>query len=145
MDSVNPTSFVSRQIVRFSDTDAAGIVYFGAFATYFDEAFHAALRSEGIGWDTHRIEDFLLPIIEQNIRFYYPLRAHDEIEVIMTISRIGNTSFTSSHQVYIQKEDERQLCASGNISRVVVDYNNFTPKSIPAILRTVLETHYSED
>ncbi|MCE7733726.1 MAG: acyl-CoA thioesterase [Candidatus Heimdallarchaeota archaeon] len=139
------TSFVSKQIVRFSDTDAAGIVYFGAFATYFDEAFHAALRSSGIDWDSHRKDDFLLPIIEQNIRFYYPLRAHDEIEVIMTVSKIGNRSFTSSHQVYIQNEQDRQLCASGSISRVVVDYKNFEPKIIPSKLRKVLELHYFEE
>ncbi len=139
------TSFVSKQIVRFSDTDAAGIVYFGAFATYFDEAFHAALRSSGIGWDSHREDDFLLPIVEQNIRFYYPLRAHDEIEVIMTVSKIGNRSFTSSHQVYIQNEKDRQLCASGSISRVVVDYKNFEPKIIPSKLRKILEMHYFQE
>ena len=141
MNSVN--SFVSRQIVRFSDTDAAGIVYFGAFATYFDEAFHDALRSKGISWDTHRKENFLLPIVEQNIRFYYPLRAHDEIEVKMTITKIGNRSFTSFHQVYIQKDEEKQLSASGSISRVIVDYKNFKPKTIPIILQNVLKSHYS--
>lgn len=145
MENLDSNSFVSKQIVRFSDTDAAGIVYFGAFATYFDEAFHDALRSSGIGWDTHRKEDFLLPIIEQNIRFYHPLRAHDKIEVIMTISKIGNRSFTSAHQVYIQNDQDRQLCASGSISRVVVDYTNFEPKIIPSKLRKVLELHFYEE
>ncbi|MHA2097911.1 MAG: acyl-CoA thioesterase [Candidatus Kariarchaeaceae archaeon] len=142
MVSPNPASFVSKQIVRFSDTDAAGIVYFGAFATYFDEAFHDALRSRGIDWDTHRMDDFLLPIVEQNIRFYHPLRAHDEIQVFMVVSKIGKRSFTSTHHVYIQKGDDKVLCASGSISRVVVDYTDFNAKIIPEKLRVVLEEHH---
>ena len=38
-----------EETVRFADTDAADIVYFGAFATYFDESFLTALRQKGLG------------------------------------------------------------------------------------------------
>lgn len=139
-------SFISKQTVRFFDTDAAGIVYFGAFAIYFDEGFHDALRSKGIGWTQHREEDFLLPIVEQNCRFFHPLRAHDEINVVMNISKIGNRSFTSSHEVYLVKEDGTdQICASGTISRVVVDYKNFQPKVIPTKLLEILKSFESNN
>ena len=146
MSNSSSNSYISKQIVRFSDTDAAGIVYFGAFATYFDEGFHAALRSKGVGWNQHREDDFLLPIVEQNCRFFYPLRAHDEIKVVMNISKIGNRSFTSSHKVFVVKEDGTdQMCASGTISRVIVDYKNFKAKKIPDKLRNILESFESAD
>ena len=41
--------FFMEETVRFADTDAADIVYFGAFATYFDESFLTALRQKGLG------------------------------------------------------------------------------------------------
>lgn len=127
---------VSHHIVRFSDTDAAGILYFGSFATYFDESFLSALRSEGIGWDEHKKYNFLLPIIEHKTRFFHPLKFGDEVKVYCWISRIGKTSFTSKH-VMVKSEND-QICATGYISRVVVDYNEFVKCLIPKELHEIL-------
>ena len=99
-----PFSYELR--VRFSDTDAAGIVYFGAFATYFDESFLAALRAYGIGWEEHHSLGFFLPIVEQHIQFYHPVRAGDKITVFVAISRIGNRSFTCQHKVILKEDGE---------------------------------------
>ncbi|MDH5402394.1 MAG: acyl-CoA thioesterase [Candidatus Heimdallarchaeota archaeon] len=132
------SKFISEQIVRFSDTDAAGIVYFGAFATYFDESFIAALKSKSIDWLSHRKYGFLLPIVEQNIKFYHPLRAGDRVFVEMEISLLKKRSFTSNHKMYIDENQQKILVAEGKISRVVVSYNEFKAIEIPEVLREVL-------
>lgn len=125
--------------VRFSDTDAAGIVYFGAFATYFDESFLAALRSHGIGWEEHHSYGFFLPIVEQHIQFYHPIRAGDKITVFVAISRIGNRSFTSQHKVILRENGEDILVASGHITRAVVT-PSFQAQLIPQPLKNALLT-----
>ncbi|RMG21426.1 MAG: acyl-CoA thioesterase [Methanobacteriota archaeon] len=132
---------VSHHVVRFSDTDAAGILYFGSFATYFDESFLSALRSQGIGWDEHKKYNFLLPIVEHKTRFFHPLKFGDEVSVYCWISRIGKTSFTSKH-VMIHKETAK-ICATGYITRVVVDYSQFVKSEIPSELLKILN-HFSE-
>ncbi len=128
---------ISQQVVRFSDTDAAGILYFGSFATYFDESFLSALRTHGIGWDEHKSYNFLLPIVEHKTKFYAPLKFGDHVNVYCYISHIGNSSFKSSH--VIENIQTKTVCASGYIIRVVVDYNTFEKRVIPKILRKTLE------
>ena len=128
---------VSQQVVRFSDTDAAGILYFGSFATYFDESFLSALRIHGIGWDEHKSYSFLLPIVEHKTKFYAPLKFGDHVNVYCYISHIGNSSFKSSH--VIENSLTNTVCASGYIVRVVVDYNTFEKREIPTVLKNTLE------
>ncbi len=128
---------VTEEIVRFSDTDAAGILYFGSFATYFDESFLSALREEGIGWDEHKTYNFLLPIIEHKTNFYAPLKFGEKVRVYCSITKVGRTSFTSSH--LLQRVSDGVICAQGYISRVVVDYNTFQKKEIPNVLKKIFE------
>lgn len=131
-----------KEIVRFSDTDAAGILYFGSFATYFDESFLSMLRQHGIGWNEHKSMNFLLPIIEQKTNFHKPLFFGDEVEINCFITHIGRSSFTSRH--IIRRNGEADIVASGYITRVVVTYKTFEKQDIPTLLRKVLENHYHE-
>ncbi len=131
------TMYKTTEIVRFSDTDAAGILYFGSFATYFDENFLGILRYYGLDWEAHKKLDFLLPIIEHKTSFHHPLKFGDEVEVLCYVSRIGNHSFTTNH-VIVNKETG-EICASGYISRVVVGYDNFVKRDIPTEVKSVLE------
>lgn len=139
---------IEEQIVRFSDTDAAGIVYFATFAAYFDESFISAMRKQGIGWDEHHEFNFLLPIVEQNIKFNYPLRAGDHFKVAMGIVKLSNRSFKTEHIVYLEDTERNEFTpvAEGFIARVVVDYNEFKPIPIPEPLISALrQYHVDED
>jgi len=112
----NKNIFFVEDTVRFADTDAAGIVYFGAFATYFDESFLTALRQKGLGWERCKKLGFILPIVEQKINFFHPLRVGDTIRIAMGVTRIGNKSLTSSHIVSLRKQDGTVLSARGYLS-----------------------------
>ena len=136
---MNKDIFFMEDTVRFADTDAAGIVYFGAFATYFDESFFAALRQKGLGWERCKKLGFILPIVEQKINFFHPLRVGDTIRIAMGVTRIGNKSLTSSHIVSLKKQDEIVLAARGYLSMAVVDLNSFKSRSIPEELLRFLE------
>ena len=131
--------FFMEETVRFADTDAAGIVYFGAFATYFDESFLTALRHKGLGWDRCRELGFILPIVEQKINFFHPLRVGDTIRIAMGVTRIGNKSLTSSHIVTLKNKDEIVLAARGYLSMAVVALRTFKSKIIPEELSRFLE------
>jgi YbgC/YbaW family acyl-CoA thioester hydrolase len=130
---------VKTEVIRFADTDAAGILYFGSFTTYFDESFLSMLRQHGIGWDEHRTHNFLLPIVEQKTNFFLPLKFGEEVRVYTIISHIGSRSFRSHH--ILEKAQNEEIVAIGYISRVTVDYDTFRSVKIPEILRSCFETH----
>ncbi|MCP4681871.1 MAG: acyl-CoA thioesterase [Desulfobacterales bacterium] len=136
---MNKKIFFMEDTVRFADTDAAGIVYFGAFATYSDESFLTALRQNDLGWARCKELGFILPIVEQKINFFHPLRIGDTIRIAMGVTRIGNKSLTSSHIVFLKKQDGTILAAKGYLSIAVVDLESFKSKSIQEELFRFLE------
>ncbi len=139
---MNNNIFFMEDTVRFADTDAAGIVYFGAFATYFDESFLTALRQNGLGWSRCKELGFVLPIVEQKINFFHPLRVGDKIRIAMGVTRIGNKSLTSGHIVFLQKKEKTVLAAKGYLSMAVVDLESFKSRRIPEELFRFLESYY---
>ena len=80
-----PFKFSARTRVRFSDTDAQGIVYYGRYNPYFDVARVEYLRSLGLlqyrggGEFVTRAND---------VEYFAPARFDDEIEIYAHVSRI---------------------------------------------------------
>ena len=139
---MRPEIYQLEQTVRFADTDAAGIVYFGMFATYFDESVISALREYAISWDRHIHEHtFLLPIVESHAQFYGPLRAGEEFKVLMAVVKLSKRSFRTEHMILKEVDGHPKLIATGYISRVCVDTNNFKPIPITPTLKTALKAH----
>lgn len=117
-------------IVRFADTDAAGICYFARYASFFDESFIDAMRKEGMSFEGRK-EEFLMPIVEQKTNFYNPLKAGDLMRTYTGIIEIRDKFFKSNHLITLCKGDTEVKIATGYIGRVTVDSQNFKAISIP--------------
>ena len=95
-------SFRYERVIRFHETDAAGVVYFANVLTLCHEAYEAALEAAGfdVGLFFSKDGDVAVPIIHAESDFHQPLRCGDGIAITLTPAQITEHSFEISYQVY---------------------------------------------
>jgi len=132
------TPFISRRRVEFHDTDMAGIVHFSNFFRYMEVAEVEFLRERGLGvtWRTEgrRIG---FPRVSASCDFFKPIRFEDEVEIAVTVERVGAKSVTYSHEFRLGGE----VVARGKVTACCVrvhDDNRFESLEIPDDIRAKL-------
>ena len=86
---------IIRRIVKFGETDAAGVVYTGRFLDYALEAFDTWLRLVlDLPWPEQAALGIGTPAVSCQLEFARPLRAGDRLDVEVLLDRIGGGSFT---------------------------------------------------
>ncbi len=94
----NVPKFTYRRIIRFHETDAAGVVYFANILTLCHEAYEAALASAGIN-----LREFFgggslaVPVVHGSVDFRRPLRCGDEVEIALTPQILDDSTFEISY------------------------------------------------
>jgi 4-hydroxybenzoyl-CoA thioesterase len=128
---------IVQQTVRFGDVDGAGIVYYPRFFNYFHVAFEDFFtRNAGVPYDQILSKERVgFPTVHVETDFGIPLRHGDAIEVEMTVSKIGKSSFTSTYRVL----RGGKLCARAEITTATVDLDQMQAIPIPDKYRAALE------
>ncbi|GAC1421980.1 MAG: hypothetical protein NVSMB5_15390 [Candidatus Velthaea sp.] len=86
--------------VRFSETDAAGIVFYPNFFMYFDLAMHELLRGAPVDLaGLMRTSGLGFPIRESGGSFSAPLFAEDEITIESQITEVRTRSLRVEHTI----------------------------------------------
>jgi len=106
--------FTTRTRVRYAETDASGIVYYGSYFVYFELGRIEMFRALGLRYDHH------LPIVETRCRFHASARFDDELEIRTRVERVGRTSFSIASEVH-RMGHEPALLARGVTAMVTVD------------------------
>lgn len=129
--------------VEFRDTDAAGIVHFSVYFTYMEEAEHTMIRDLGLGV---MMEDesgkFSWPRVSANCDYTAPLRFGEDVDVLITISKLGRRSVTYSHQ-FVQDGKE---VANGQVTAVcceMVPDGSIRSRDIPDFVREKFQPYVS--
>ena len=93
----------------------AGIVHFSVFFTYMEEAEHEFLRSIGLGVFTE-IEEHQVswPRVAASCNYKSAIKFENELDIRLTISRIGEKSVSYDHQIYC----DETLVADGRVTAV---------------------------
>ncbi|ACB51182.1 hypothetical protein cce_1832 [Crocosphaera subtropica ATCC 51142] len=90
-----------NRTIHFSDTDAAGVVYFAAFLSICHEAYENSLQVAGIDLKTFfTSSDIAIPIVHADIDFYQPLFCGDRIQINLTPTQLNETEFEIKYQVF---------------------------------------------
>jgi acyl-CoA thioester hydrolase len=122
--------FQIRKKVHWSDTDAAGVVWFPNFLGWFEDAeeelFTSLGRSRQALLDSHH---FGMPRVEVQVRFRAPARAGQ-------IVRVGLQTTVENprrlrHSFEIREDTTNQLMAEGFVRVGCVDSASFTPRDLP--------------
>ena len=132
--------FRSREIVRWSDVDKAGIIFYGAYVRFFEIAETELFRE--IGYSYSRLFDHFdiwLPRKLLHFEFYAPALLDDTLEVEAWIGHIGRTSLKIEFETYKLDGETRVKTADGHVVMVATDREQLRPIPVPAELVERLE------
>lgn len=121
-------SFLYKRIVRFQDTDAAGVVYFANTLAMCHEAYEESLATSGINLKAFFSNyDVAIPIIHANVDFFRPMFCGEQIFIELTPEQLSNNKFEITYQVMASE----QLIAKAVTRHICIEVISRTRKDIP--------------
>jgi 4-hydroxybenzoyl-CoA thioesterase len=131
----SPHSFVTRIVVRFGETDPAGLVYYPVLFHYCHvalEEFFAA-RCGGSYAQLLGRERIGFPTVNVQAEFFVPLVYGDEVAVSVAVTRVGHSSATFEYN--LRRASDQTLCARAVLVQVAMNLDTRQAVEIPAALR----------
>lgn len=115
--------------VRYAETDAMGVVYYGEYMTYFEVARVEYLRSAGI--DYRALEDAKMTgaVTEGHIVYKAPAKFDDHLSLWSRCVTMGKVRFRFEYEVW--RDEDETLIASGYTEHAMLDHNTLRPVRIP--------------
>ncbi len=93
--------------VRYSEIDAQGIVFNAHYLTYYDITITEYLRALRYDYDGMvRKSGLDFHLVKALVEYQRPIVKDSEIEVGITVGRIGTTSLTWVLAIFLKGEDE---------------------------------------
>lgn len=136
-----PFKFSSFTRVGFSDTDAQGIVYYGRYLPYFDNARVEYHRHLGLLDHEVGAEEYVMRA--STVVYEAPARFDDLLEVFVRTKRIGRTSVTNEYCAYRVDDDVRMCTAEQTL--VLVGLSERRPTPIPDTYRETVAAFEGAD
>jgi acyl-CoA thioester hydrolase len=140
-DAKPPFKYSSLTRVGFSDTDAQGIVYYGRYLPYFDQARVEYARHHEMLATGPEEHEFVMRA--STIEYHAPARFDDLLEVFIRVSRIGRTSATYECAAY--RVDDDVLMVTAQQTLVLVDLEERRACAIPDSFKERIRAFEGED
>jgi 1,4-dihydroxy-2-naphthoyl-CoA hydrolase len=110
--------FVYDRIIRFADTDSAGVVFFANLLTICHEAYEASLLSVGIDIGAFfSSAGEAVPIVQAEVSFLAPLYCGDRVSVAMTAQQVNSGVFVCRYRL----TKNGQMVAQAQTKHAVID------------------------
>jgi 1,4-dihydroxy-2-naphthoyl-CoA hydrolase len=132
---VSPFSY--ERVIRFADTDAAGVVYFPRLLSLCHEAYEASLAAAGLDL-AHFFGDArrAIPITHVEADFRRPLRVGDRSWVELSAVRESETAFSLHYRIRLGEG----VAATATTRHVCIDPIARTRMPLPAEILDWLTT-----
>ncbi len=111
------TSFQVR--VRYAETDAMGVVYYGNYLTWFEVGRTELLRQLGSSYREIERARVFLPVIEAQCRYHHPARYDDVVEIRTRASRPSRAKLQFDYE--LSRVSDNVAIASGSTLHVATD------------------------
>ena len=132
--------FFCVERVRWSDCDAQGIVFNGAYFNYLEVAQAEYFRNLGfILYHPDGRRHFDTATVKATLEYLSPARVDDLIDIRWKVERIGNSSLTTRSEIYSRASGDLLLRAE--IIYVDFDSDAGVSRRVPDDLRTLIETY----
>ena len=122
--------------VRYIECDAQKVVFNSRYSEYVDVAINEFLRAIGV------LDDFIaghldFQLVKQTVEWNAPARFDQVLELSITATRLGNTSFTVGTEFRIAGGDGRVIVTVETVY-VLVDGRTLSKLPLPDSLRAAL-------
>lgn len=105
--------------VRFEETDAQGIVFYGNYVTYQDESFTEYLDAIGFGYESFESRGWDVHVVNVELDYRGSARFRDELVNAVRVAAINESSITFEYECRRKADDE--VLAEGTVTHVAVD------------------------
>jgi acyl-CoA thioester hydrolase len=129
--------FRHRLRVRWSECDLQGVVFYPQYLAFLDHTVTELWR-EAVGPYTemgHHGVDMV--VAEANVRYRGSARFDEELDVVATITRLGETSMSTRFE--IERAGDGATLTEAELRHVFVDPESFEKRAMPAAVRAGLE------
>ena len=128
------SDFRHRLRVRYGECDPQGVVYFARYSDFVDIAMTELWR-ERIGPYGEMVEAGSdMVVAELVLRYRGSASFDDELDVIVAVDRLGETSLTCSWRI----ERDGAVLVEGTIRQVCIDPATKAKKPLPPDVRAAL-------
>jgi acyl-CoA thioester hydrolase len=140
-------SVITRQRVRYAETDQMGIVYYANYLVWFELGRVELLRSLGLAYSQmEKDHKLILPVVEANCRYRAPARYDDEILIETRPALVRGSVLKFAYRILRASHDGEQpkLLAEGETIHVVCDENLKRmplPEQYLTALRSLMAEH----
>ena len=131
------TKFSYQRIIRFADTDAAGVVYFSNLLSICHEAYEEYLIKR-LHINLNKFfqdQSTAIPIIHAEIDFVKPLFCGDQIDIFVLPNLVNDKIFEISYE--INKDDI--LVAKASTRHICINRHTRKTQSLPTIFQENLQ------
>ena len=135
--TVDPAFQFAHQLrVRFAETDAMGVVYYGNYLTFFEASRVDYLRAIGCPYRELETAGLVAAVTEAHCYYHAPARFDELLEVHVRIAQLRKASMTFAYEVR-RPEDDRRL-ATGTTSHACLNQATLRPTALPPPLREAI-------
>ena len=121
---------IYRRKIRFSDSDAQGIVFNANYLRYVDDAITDYFDALPVGWTDMQARGYELVLGRAELSFRSSARIGETLATSVKVVQIGTTSVTFG--ATIVEEGSGRLVVEGREVQVMVDSATFEKKPVPA-------------
>ena len=119
----------------YHDTDAGGIVYYGQYLCYLEEARTEFLEKRGLTVETFQARGFVYVVRHCNVSYRSPARYGDVVLCDAKLKKIGASQLIFDQTVHDKKDG--RLIIEAEVSLVCLN-KEFRPTAIPDDLKEKL-------
>ncbi|WP_071187737.1 thioesterase family protein [Trichormus sp. NMC-1] len=130
--------FNYHRVVRFQDTDAAGVVYFANVLGICHEAYEESLIALGINLKTFFTNPSVaFPIVHTNVDFFRPMYCGDKLVIKLLSQQIGVDKFEITYEITV----DEVIVAKAMTRHVCIDVSSRIKQELPDYISNWLETN----
>ncbi len=122
--------------VRYADTDAMGVVYYGEYLAYFETGRVELMRAMGADYHTLEAEGYAAPVVEVVCRYHAPAYFDDLLTVRTRVAEMKRATVVFEYEVW--RDADGTLVASGRTRHGCVSRDTLRPVPFPPRFRAAV-------
>jgi len=130
-----PISFVVKRRVHFSEVDVMGIVWYGRYPLYFEEASQELGRRCGLSFQDFYQASLRAPIVQFHIDYHQPLRLDEEFTVRALLLWCEGAKLLTEYE--IRKVDGTLVTTAYTVQMFIDDRSEEVYIATPGLLENV--------
>lgn len=117
-----------KKTIFYHDTDCGGVVYYGNYLKFFEEARTLYMQEKGFSISALMQRGLFFVVARQEVEYKYPVRYADEIEVSTKILEVSDIKIVFENIITNQNG---RLCTKGKTTLVCVNKDGMpTPMGV---------------